>query len=133
MEQRDHLSDEVFFDLQSSMNFSVIRLQQIDLRFIKNANGAFQRDEKLRKSVAQRIAMFEACPIGEVRQIRDEFFYTLDGVVLINSGGWMPYLVPFLIGLVLKEKVQDAVKNAFSLPDNEIEKITPPAPVLTFA
>jgi hypothetical protein len=125
MDQRERLSDEVFFDLQSSMNFSVGRLRQIDLRLVKSANDAFEHDERLRKRVERRIAMFEACPIAELHQIIEEYFDVLDNVVLINSGAWLPYLIPAFIAFVLKESVQSAIKNVFSLPDNEIEKIVP--------
>jgi hypothetical protein len=131
MEERERLSDEVFFDLQRSINFSVGRLRQIDLRLVKSANDAFERDEKLRKRAERRIAMFEACPIAELHQIIDEYFDILDNVVLINSGAWLPYLVPAFIAFVLKESVQSAIKNVFSLPDNEIEKIAPPDFALT--
>jgi hypothetical protein len=130
-EQQDKLSDEVFFDLQSSINFAVVRLNQIDLHLIKNAKRAFERDEKLRKQVERRIAMFDACPVEELHRIRFEYFDALDNVVMVNSGGWTPYLIPVVIGFVLKESVQSAIKNVFSLPDNEIEKIAPPDPVLT--
>jgi hypothetical protein len=130
-EQGNELSDEVFFDLQSSINFAVGRLPEINLHLIRNAKEAFERNEKLRKQVESRIAMFEACPIEELHRIRLEYFDALDNVVLINSGGWMPYLIPVVIGFVLKESVRSGIKNIFSLPDNEIEKIAPPSPVLT--
>lgn len=130
MKDGDRLSDEVFFDLQSSINFSVGRLRQVDLRLVRSANAAFERDEKLRKRVERRIAMFEACPIPELHQIIAEYFNVLDDVVLINSGAWLPYLFPAFMAFVLKEKVQRAVKNVFVLPDNEIEKIAPPDFVL---
>jgi hypothetical protein len=130
MEHEERLSDEVFFDLQSSINFSVGRLRQIDLRLVRSANRAFERDAKLRKRVERRIAMFEACPIAELRQIRKEYFDALDNVVLVNSGAWLPYLIPVLVAFVLKESIQSAIKNVFSLPDNEIEKFAPPDFVL---
>lgn len=130
MEERENLSDEVFFDLQSSINFAVGRLQQIDLHLVKNATDAFERDEKLREQVKQRVAMFEACPIPELHHIRLEYFNALDNVVLVNSGAWIPYLIPVVVGFALKTSVQSAIKNVFSLPDNEIAKIAPPDPIL---
>jgi hypothetical protein len=130
-EQGDKLSDEVFFDLQSSINYSVGRLKQVDLRLIKNARMAFERDERLRKQVERSIAIFDACPIQELHRIRFEYLNVLDNVVMVNSGGWIPYLIPVAIGFALKESVQSAIKKTFSLPDKEIEKIAPPDPVLT--
>jgi hypothetical protein len=130
MQQGEHLSDEVFLDLQSSINFAVARLKQIDLRLLKHLNDVLESDEKLRKRVERRIAMFEACPIEELHQIRRGYFDALDNVVLMNSAGWFPYFVPVFIGFLLKDSIQAVVKKVFSLPDNEIEKIAPPDPIL---
>jgi hypothetical protein len=126
MEKQDELSDEVFRELQDSINFAAVRLNQIDLRLLKNARDAFERDEKLRRRVERRIAMIEACPVAELHEIRREYFEVLDNALATNMGGWFPYLVPIIIGFILKDSAQNLVKKVFSLSDNDIDKIAPP-------
>jgi hypothetical protein len=125
MEKGAKLSDEVFRDLQGSINFAATRLNQIDLHLLKNAREAFERDKKLRERVARRIAMFEACPMVELHQIRSDYFEVLDTALAVNTGGWVPYLIPIVIGLVLRDSAQGLVKKVFSLTETEIDKIAP--------
>jgi hypothetical protein len=127
MERRD-LSDEVFCDLQSSINFATAHVNQIDLRLIRNARKAFERDAELREYVARRVAMFDACPIEELHLIREDYFEALDWVLFVYSAGLFPYLIPIVIGFSIKDSLQNTVKNVFSLPDNEINKIAPEDP-----
>jgi hypothetical protein len=131
MEHRSELSDEVFRDLQSSINFATAHVSQIDLRLIRNASKAFEHDAELREHVARRIAIFDACPIEELHLIREEYFEVLDWVLFVNSAGLIVYIIPIFLVFELKESVQNTVKKVFSLPDNEIDKITPQDP--TFA
>ena len=124
----DDLSDEVFRDLQNSINGAVMRLNQIDLGLLKTAREAFERDEKLRRRVERRIAMLEACPIEEVRIIRSRHFQLLDYALLINSGGWIPYLIPIVFGFIFADNAKTLVKTVFSLPENDLNRIVPPPP-----
>ncbi|HEV7398279.1 MAG TPA: hypothetical protein VGN86_17335 [Pyrinomonadaceae bacterium] len=126
MERREELSDEVFLDLQASINFAATRLSKVDLVLLMNARRAFEQDEHLRKRAEHRNALFEACPIEELHTIRHEYFDILDDALAINSGGWMPYLIPILVGLLLKESANGLIKKVFSLSDKDIDRIAPP-------
>jgi hypothetical protein len=125
MEKRHEISDEVFRDLQGSLNFAATRLNQVDLRLLKNARDAFERDKKLRERVERRIAIFEACPIAEVHEIRREYFEVMDNALAVNTAGWVPYLIPIIVGLILRDSAQGLVKKVFSLSDSDINKISP--------
>lgn len=128
IKRSDDLCDEVFSDLQSSMNGALMRLNLIDLRLLKTAREAFERDEKLRKRVERRIAMMEACPLEDVRIITIKYFRILDRALAINSGGWVPYLIPVVFGFIFADKAKSLVKEVFSLSENDLNRIVPPPP-----
>jgi len=124
--RKNELSDEVFRDLQDGINGAVVRLNQIDFGLLKKAHDAFERDEKLQKSVARRNAMFDACAVGEVKEIRQRYFELLDRALMINSGGWFPYLVPIALALIFADTARNSIKNVFTLPENDLNRIAPP-------
>ena len=70
--------------------------------------------------------MFEACPIDEVRVIRDRYFDLIDKTIIINSIGWFPYLIPIILCVIFADHAKNAVKNAFTLPENDLNRIAPP-------
>jgi hypothetical protein len=125
LQHPDSLSDEVFRDLQSSLNATISRLKLIDLRILKTAYDSFEHDEKLRKRAEQRDELINACPIPEVRAIRQRQIWLVGYALLINSGGWVPYLVPVLISLFCAGRVMVQIRAVFALPENEINKIVP--------
>ncbi len=126
IEHRAELSDEVFRELQTAINGAVTRLNQIDLRLLRNTRLAFQNDEKLRKRVARRIAILEACSVEEVRVIRDKYSDLLDNALIINTAGCIPYLVPVFFGFLFAESAKTLIQKAFSLSENDLNRIAPP-------
>lgn len=126
IERGAELSDEVFLDLQDTINGAVLRLKHIDLSLLKAANEAIEHDEKLKKRVRQRIAMFEASPVSEIREIRRRSFDLIDHALAINSGGLLLYLVPIVIGFFFADRARALVVSVFSLPENDLNKIAPP-------
>ena len=127
---QNELNDELFRDLQEDINGAVVRLNQIDFGFLKKLNDAYERDQNLQNRAAKRNAMFDACPLDQVKQIRTRFFRLLDLALLINSGGWFPYLVPIALCLVFAGTAKSAVKKVFSLPESDLNRIAPP-PLVT--
>ena len=125
IDKGDELSNEVFEDLQGSINASVARLKLIDLRLLKKAHDAFERDEKLRKRAARRNAMFDACKVVEVQKLRSQYFELLDLALMVNSGGLIIYLIPPLLGLIFADYGKNQIKAIFSLPENDLVKLAP--------
>lgn len=126
IDRQEELTDEVFCDLQDAINGAIMRVNQIDLSLLKAAHEAIEHDEKLRKRLQARIAMFEACPLEDVKVIRHRCFELLDQALAINSGGLFPYLIPIIIGFLFADKARSLVVSVFSLPENDLDRIVPP-------
>ncbi len=125
IERGDEIHDDLFRDLQGSLNATINRLARIDLLLLKTAYNAFEHDDSLRRFAEQREAMLEACPVGEVKRIRDKQLAVVGCALAVNSGGWIPYLIPVVVGLVFAGSAMAIIKKLFSLPENDIDKIAP--------
>lgn len=121
----ESLSDELFDDLQSSLNATISRLNLIDLRILKTAYESFGHDEKLRKMAEQRDELIRSCPISEVQKIRQRQISFVARAMLINSGGWFPYLVPIVVSIFCSGRVTAQIRAVFALPEKDINKIVP--------
>jgi hypothetical protein len=119
------LSDEVFRDLQSSINATIARLNRIDLRLLKIAHDAFEHDHKLREHAERREALLRDCPILEVQEIRQRHYNLIGFALAVNSCGWFPYFIPILIGAICAKGAIAQIRKVFALPENEINKLAP--------
>lgn len=125
LQHPESISDEIFQDLQSSLNATISRLGLIDLRMLITAHELFEHDEKLQKRAEQRDELIRSCPIPQVGAIRQRQLDLVGWALAINGGGWLPYLFPVIVSRFCESRVRAQVRNVFALPENDINKIVP--------
>ena len=125
LEYRESLSDEIFHNLQNSLNATISRLGLIDLRILKTAHERFKQDENLRKRSERFDALIRNCPIPEVETIRQRHLKLIGKALLTNSGGWFAYLVPIFVAFLFADRIMAQIRAIFALPAKDIKKIVP--------
>lgn len=121
----DTVSDEIFGDLQGSLNATLSRLNLINVTILKTAHERFESDEKLRKKSARFDQLISGCAVPEVETIRQRHLRIIGRALLINSGGSFIYLIPIFIAIFYAGRVMAQIKAVFALPENDINKIVP--------
>ncbi|MDT7809819.1 MAG: hypothetical protein QOJ70_3632 [Acidobacteriota bacterium] len=120
----DEFSDEVFNVMQGVINNTITLLHRTNLDLIVRAEIDLQENAALRKRVQKRRELLDACPLEEVQRIRKEAGAAMFRAVVINSGGWFVYIVPFFVLLGCASRVQAFVKAALTLPEYEVSRLT---------
>ena len=114
---------EVFRYLQGSVN-SVIRLLpgiDFSLRFM--VERAIAKDEQLRERIKKRRKRIHACGNLEVRQLEGRIERAARLAFIVNTGGWLIYLVPLAIAFLCFDAVTRFVRDALLLPESELQRI----------
>lgn len=119
------VSDEIFRDLQGSLNATISRLNLIDVTILKTAHERFENDEKLRRKSERFDQLISDCAVPEVETIRQKHLKLIGRALLINTGGWFVYLIPIFIAIFYAGRVMAQLKPVFALPENDINKIVP--------
>jgi hypothetical protein len=119
------IDNELFRTLQGSINATINRLASIDLRLLTEAHIAFEHDAELRKYAEDKEALLEACALEEVRRIREKHIKLMMLTLTVNSGGWVPYVIPVVLGLVFARSTTTLIRKTFALPEADLNKIAP--------
>ena len=105
IDNREELKDQVFDSLNHSINSAIHYLPHFSLFLVKVAHDEMGSSQVLRDEIEKKVALINSCKMDEVQeisQLRDFYFFT---GFLINSGGWLPVLIPIAVILYLSLKV----------------------------
>lgn len=118
-------SDEVYYELQDSVNTTIRVLHRINIVTVFNASRAFEENEGLRLIVSKRNELIKSCPIAEVRDISDQNSLIIREVLFANFGSWMVYIVPAVLVIVFFNKCLEFTRQFTLLPGDEVERFLP--------
>lgn len=125
IERGDNLSDEVFSQLQDSINNTICFLHTINLETLKRLHRAIDSDQSLRKEMEKRRNVIETCPLKEVREIDQQHFIVILSVLTGTFGGWVIYVLPPIMVYSLLGKIIGFVKALTLIPEDKVQKFLP--------
>jgi hypothetical protein len=132
MDNGDQISDSLFEDLQHIINNQIALLHRATIgdfvRAYKTVNT-----KKNAKEVLERFEQsINSCTVADVRNIWNKSVAVTVGAFIINSGGWLVYVVPVLIALICYGTIKRFAKLLVALPDKDINKLFPATPQVVF-
>jgi len=124
-EHPDELTDEVFIPMQRSLNRSIALLHRVNVVVLHRASLQYQHSQSLIEQSAKFGTALEACPLDEVREIRQKSLDILLHALQVNHGGAYLYVVPIALGVALGQKLVASIEKAIKLPEKDFEQIMP--------
>lgn len=127
IEQAETISDEVFENLQGAINTSIRLLPQLLICTIVTASATIQSDESLQKRIEKRKQVFESCAVEQVQVIRNRVVFLTVVALLVNSTGWVIYLIPFIPVFTFSviSRLKTKVKTLLVAPSGEVDRLIP--------
>lgn len=126
IEQGNSLNDELFTRLQRSINKEIALLQNADIRSLYYAYTKLYDKKDVLDEIETFDRLVEECSIEEVRNIRHKSIGALAHAFVINSGGWLIYIIPVFLIIQGYEKIKALLKRLTGLSENDIDKMFPP-------
>ena len=100
IEHGEDIKRDVYQIVEENINTAINVLPFYTGSYIIKAGKIFDENEKLKRSVENRVKKVDSCNILEIREISAKATdYTLQ-TLLFNSGGWIPYMVPIFILMI---------------------------------
>jgi len=117
------VDERVYEHLEGSLNNAIHLLTRINIEMLRLAYQEFQARPDLRNRVSARIEMIEKCPNPRFMEIRAEVSEVLFDAYVVNSAGWLIYLVPIAVAVRAASGMRDIVQNLVSLPERDVDKL----------
>lgn len=126
IEQGNRFSDEIFDDLQKTINNEIGLLHRGNIGNLYRAYRKFGNDEGLVAEMTRLEKLIEECPLDEVRDVRNKSVGWGMLGFLVNSGGWFVYIVPPVLLAISYGTIRSFIKKLIVLPEKDIDRIIPP-------
>lgn len=121
--QKNRLSDDVYDDLEESINNTIHYMPRLDFGFLSAAMKVTASNPQYKENVKKRRELLERCPVDEVQKIRKEIIKITSSIFAVNMGAWVIYLIPVIIFLVGYESFKLMVKNFAYLPEKDMNNV----------
>lgn len=95
------IGEDVYMEVQHSINVLQNIIPILDLGTVKRVTKNMDADPNAAKAIDKRIELLNNCKVEEIRQIHQKVTNYAFTAVLVNSIGWIVYLLPVLIPLIV--------------------------------
>ena len=95
--QLDHAAIRL---LEESINSSIEYMREINFGLALAFKRRCTSDESFRKRVERRYSVIESCRDPEFQAFRKRYEYIFGKITMINTGGWLIYVVPIAVIIV---------------------------------
>lgn len=124
IENADYISDELFLFTQERINNAIILLHRINAYVLFRARERYQASPCLAEIVEKNWQLSEKCQVERVHEINEALMHMTVRALIVNHGGWGPYIVP-IIGLIfLFEKLSLWISKIVYMPNDDVQDIT---------
>ena len=120
------IGDEAFNAVQDGLNGAIKYLYDIDVPLLIHCDRMVERDPQLKARVEKRRAIVMAVNSAELIEIFSQLRKKVESAAMINNGGWLLYLIPIAIGMVILKRVCTPIFSVLYLSSHELERIFPP-------
>lgn len=118
------VSDNVFDLLDSSINTTIKRLPYYSISKIIDAKQEYKSNRSLQKTVNRKKRTLEKCNIKEIKTINSRLLKLTVFSLIVNSGGWLYIVIPFLLIVTAYVIISDSLKSIKKYVAKETSKIT---------
>jgi len=119
------MDTELFDHLHGAVNNAISVLPNITFSALYRAVIRLHRDEALQKRIRRRRELLDACDHDVVREIDRELTQNMRIALGLNTGGWLPYIVPFAIVMVCFKRITAFIHDIIAAPVGELGKLFP--------
>lgn len=126
-------TEEVFMCIQGTINNGIRILPKTDITLIRNVERAVEDDDGLRRRIEKRRELMNSCINPEIRELERRIGKITKLALLINTGGWLIYVVPILLVLVCFgwfKTLVGKLRDALLVPERELYRIAPDGAVI---
>lgn len=126
---------KVFEFVHAGINAFLGRLPELTFSAQQHARHELQNNENWREKVEKRLELINACQNEEVRSIFERACSTAAKAFLINSGGWIVYVVPAVMCLLFYKSFKHLVSELVAAPPAIADRLLPRSdlPLKSFA
>jgi hypothetical protein len=120
-------SDRHFYYLQDSMNGLISLVDVFDLVLIARVRR-LKQDSAFRARCEARIEMLDDCRLPQVKELRDRSTELGMDLLIINSGGWVIYVIPIIpIALLFGcyAKLKHLTRALASISEPDLKRLAP--------
>jgi hypothetical protein len=132
IENSEYFKDKHFHYLQDSLNNLIALLARFDCATLVRIESEMKRHPELRKRAEERSRTLDDCDLEEVRVIRYESLKLASTALVVNSGGWLIYILPPLavaaawFGLSSSvSSFKRRIKAVMAIPQSDMKKVAP--------
>ena len=118
----ENVDDNLLGDIQESINLNLENLAFVDLSLIYETQKYLEKDTNLAKKVETRKKLLEHSDNKELKEIYKKNVELLAVTMLINSGGWVIYVIPVLIIAFTFSYIKNLVKKLVFVPEDVINQ-----------
>ncbi len=130
----DDCTEEIFRCIQGSINNGIRLLPKTDFALLRSVDRAIAEDSGLKKRIEKRRELIEACINPEIREFERRISSVTRRALVVNTGGWIIYLIPVVLAAVCFGWVKRFVgklRDALLVPEKELNRISPGGFILT--
>ena len=121
----DELDERHYGFLQDSLNSMIAMLARYDLMTLSLVDREYSRNGEFRKRCEARAKVLDDCRIPDARAIRKRSVKIAVKAFVVNSGGWLVYVLPFVIGKVGYEWLKSRLRLSISLSESDLRRVAP--------
>ena len=119
----ENITDEVFREMEDSVNSAINLLPEIDLTSVFRAHHAFKTDAELRERVARRHEIVSKCEINEAKKVMNRITLCFVFALTVNSFWALLMLLPFVILAIVLKNMQVFFEKVLLIPIHEANNL----------
>ncbi|MCC5806348.1 MAG: hypothetical protein JJU00_08465 [Opitutales bacterium] len=123
MENPETFGHEAFGILNESLNNQIRLLGRVHASDLSAVNRAYDQDPSFRAEVDRRGSILSECPLAEAGDLNRQAAQLFVFGVMINSGGWLPYIIPVLLCLAGWDHLKKTGRIFVAAPDSGLSSL----------
>lgn len=127
IEHGDQVSDELFSVLQRSLNNEIALLHRANISSFYYASKKLKYSENVQKEIERIEGLLSDCEVAEVHEIREKGVLNIASAFVVNSGGWLIYILPIALVASGYNSIMSLAKRLMGLPETDIDNMFPPS------
>ena len=109
------ISDDLFEQTEGAIDWAVEHSSAVSIPIMIKIKKRIESSNELRREADKREKLINDCKVDEIKDISNKTIEYIQKSILINSGGWAVYLLPF-IPLILLLVVIKKLEITLRLP-----------------
>lgn len=129
-ELRDQLRTEMYSDdseastiLQSQMNTSLQVLSEISISDAYQVRKYIRANPNAQEEARRRMVIVENSANPKLKKLADQLSSIIIRAFVVNTGGWIVYVVPLALSWILLKKLRNGVRVLLNLPEMALQSI----------